>query len=112
MQRKGIRTREMLTIAKERIEILFSLAEKKVLNKEFDLAKRYVKLARKIGMRYNVRLPKEYKRKFCKNCNSYFLSSVNCQVRLKKNKVVILCKNCNSYTRFPYFKEKKERRKK
>ena len=56
---------EQIKIAKERIAILFKEADK-----EPDMAKRYMKLAKKIGMRYNVRLG-SLKRRFCKECHSY-----------------------------------------
>lgn len=57
-------------IAKERIQVLFDLAEKE-FKKYPERSRRYVQLARKIGLRYNVRLPKEIKRSFCKNAMDY-----------------------------------------
>ena len=91
-------------IAKERIKILFELAEKE-LKKHPERSRRYVELARKIGLRYNVRLGK-LKRKFCKNCNTLLKPGLTCQVRLdSKNKVVsIICKNCKKIYRYPYGK--------
>ena len=47
----------------------------------------YVKKARKIGMKVNVSIPKQYKRKYCKHCNNYFKSG-NYRVRTR-NKMVI-----------------------
>ncbi|MBI2543178.1 MAG: ribonuclease P [Candidatus Aenigmarchaeota archaeon] len=90
-------------IAKERIEILFSLAERE-FKEHPQRSRRYVELARKIGLRYNVRFPKEDKRKFCKNCNTLLKSSVTSKVRLDKNTrtINVICLNCNKVSRYPY----------
>jgi len=87
-------------IAKKRIEKLFLLAEKNSLKKRYDLADRYVKIARKIQMRYQIRMPKKLKRKFCKHCYSYLVPNVNSRVRINRGKIIIYCKNCGKYMRF------------
>lgn len=94
-------------IANERIKILFEEAEK-CFKTHPERARRYVELARKIGMRYNVRLRK-YKKKFCKKCNAYLKPGVNCRVRVNKNKKAVLytCLGCGHIMRYPYIKEKK-----
>jgi ribonuclease P protein subunit RPR2 len=109
--RRGIRTKAMVNIAKERIDILFKLAEREALSHDFQRANRYVALARKIGMRYNVRIPKQYKLRFCKHCNSYLHPPVTSRIRKKTDRTVIFCKQCNRYTRIPHIREVKERRK-
>lgn len=89
-------------IAKERIQILFSLAEKE-FKKHPDRSRRYVELARKISLRYNVRLSK-LKRKFCKNCNMLLKPGITSQVRLDKSTRTIktICLNCKKIYRHPY----------
>jgi ribonuclease P protein subunit RPR2 len=94
-------------IARERIDILFSEAEK---TKDEKLKKRYVVLARKISTKFRMRIPKEHKRKFCRKCNSYFIPGKNVRVRLKNQKVIYSCFLCKHYTRLPYVREIKERR--
>lgn len=90
-------------IAKERIEILFSLAEKE-FKKHPERSRRYVELARKIGLRYNVRLSKDEKRKFCKNCNTLLKPGISSKVRLDKStrNINVLCMNCKKVSRYPY----------
>jgi ribonuclease P protein subunit RPR2 len=88
-------------IAKKRITKLFSLAEKNSLAGKLDLSDRYVEIARKISMRYLVPIPKEYKRRFCKNCYSYLLPHVNSRYRIQNKKLIIYCKNCSKFTRIP-----------
>jgi len=103
--------RERKRIALQRIHHLFKQAERRAYENRLDLATRYVVLARKLAMRYLVRMPREYKRRFCKNCYFYLVPGKNCRVRLKKHKVVVTCLNCGEVMRYPYLKEIKERRK-
>ncbi len=87
-------------IAKERIEILFNEA-RKMVKEDQKLAKRYVKLACKIGMRYNVRLGL-FKRNYCKYCHSFLLPGFNSKQRLKNGILHITCMQCNKIRRIPY----------
>ena len=93
-------------IAKERIDILFSLA-KKEFDKNQTRSKRYVELARKIGLRYNVRLDSGLKKIFCKSCNSLLLPGKTSKIRLdSKNKAItIRCLVCEKIYRYPYSKK-------
>jgi ribonuclease P protein subunit RPR2 len=88
-------------IARERILELFEEAEK-VFKKHPERADRYVELARKIAMKYKIRLQKELKKRFCKHCYKYLMPGANCRVRLNKEKVVYYCFHCKKYMRFPY----------
>ena len=82
-------------IAKERIEILFDEAKKA----PDDLARRYVKLAKKIGMRYNVKLGPDRKKLYCKHCFTPFSSG---RARLKNGLLVRTCRHCGKVTRMNY----------
>jgi len=98
-------------IALERIRILFKQA-REMFKKDPKLSNRYVYLARKIAMKYKIKIPSELKKKFCKHCYAYLVPPVNCRVRVQKGKVVYYCMNCKKYMRFPYKKEQKAKRKK
>jgi ribonuclease P protein subunit RPR2 len=100
MRQRSTKPEWQQKIAKERIEILFDLAEKN-LGKNLQRSQRYVELARKIGMRYNVRFPKEMKRKFCKNCNT-LLKGTKAQVRTEGKSLIIKCQVCNTIYKYPY----------
>jgi ribonuclease P protein subunit RPR2 len=105
--RIGRRTKEMVDIAKARIRILMSLAERECIkNKNLNRAQRYVKLARNIGMRYNIRMEKYFSTKFCRSCNSFLGSTITCRRRLQGGKIIILCKKCGRIKRFPLNSEK------
>ena len=68
------------------------------------LANRYVKLARKIGMKYQVPIPKEFKKKYCKHRHSYLVQGKNLKTRLKNGKLIYHCQECKKVMRFPYKK--------
>jgi len=92
-----------INIARERIEILLNLAKKEACVHP-ERCKRYVELARKIGMRYNLRLSKTTKKSICKKCNMMLIYGKTALVRLdsKKKNLNIICKNCNNIIRIPY----------
>ena len=90
-------------IAKARIRKLFDEADK-VFKKDKKLSDRYVEIARKIAMKLQLKMPKKYKRQFCKHCYSYLRASINSRVRINKNHVVIYCFECKKYTRIPLMK--------
>ena len=89
------------TIARSRINHLFSLAEQNALLNKLNLANRYVDLARKISMRYLVPVPREFKRCFCKHCYQYMLPNVTCRIRIHRGKLIIYCNNCKRCNRLP-----------
>ncbi len=94
--------REMRKIARERIEILLSRAEKE---RDSVLAKRYVDLALRIAKKYRVRIPKRWKRRFCKKCHAFWHPGENLLVRLVKKPhphVLYICLECGRKYRFPY----------
>jgi ribonuclease P protein subunit RPR2 len=90
-------------IARERIEILFKLAEQEFPEHK-DRSNRYVELARKIGMKYKVRIPRELKRKFCRKCYAYIKPGVNCKVTIDSQKkyVEYKCEECGHVKRYIY----------
>ena len=87
-------------IAGERIKILFEEADK-IFIKDKSLASNYVKKARKIAMKVNLKLPRPLKRKFCKHCYNYLRPGINSRTRISKSRITILCKECKKYTRIP-----------
>jgi ribonuclease P protein subunit RPR2 len=94
----GSNTRQ---IAKQRMQILFQQAEE-VCRTNPQLASRYVEVARKIGMAAKIRLPAEYKRRICRNCNALLVPGNNCRVRVKQRRephLVVTCLTCGHQTR-------------
>ena len=116
---RGMKSRETVRrrpdwheeIAEDRIRILFSLSGNE-FGQHPDRSHRYVQLARKIGMRYNVKIPKDLKRRVCGNCHKYIVPGKNCIVRSNSRlqAMEIRCLECGKMTRFPYVKEKLKER--
>jgi ribonuclease P protein subunit RPR2 len=91
----------MVDIAEERIAILFREADRAAVRGRVDLADRYVRLAREVGMRYNVTVPTHMRRRACRGCHGYLLPGVNCRVRLNRGRASISCLRCGHVTRIP-----------
>jgi ribonuclease P protein subunit RPR2 len=98
-------------IAKQRIQTLFEQA-KEVCKTNPELTLQYIISARKIAMAAKIRLPVEFRRQTCKNCNIVFVHGFNCRVRTQQKRephIVVTCLNCGNQTRI-LFREKKLRR--
>ena len=94
--------KNQIEIATQRITYLMKLADQSCLEENLELANSCTKLARNIGMKYNVRLSSENRMKICRSCNSYLNPSTS-KRRLTNNKTVaITCNNCDRIYRFPY----------
>lgn len=91
-------------IAVERIAVLFQEADN---TNDPTLADRYVFLARKLSMKYKVKLTSGQKRRFCKHCYCYLKPGRNCRVRLQGRKLIYYCGNCKRQYRIPYSKRLK-----
>lgn len=89
---------EVKEIAKQRIKELFQEAQTTESQK---LKNRYVQLARKIAGKARIRMPREYKRRYCKHCYSYLKSGQNARIRTRNKKLIIYCLECKKYTRIP-----------
>jgi ribonuclease P protein subunit RPR2 len=101
MNKRLAQKRECRRIAKERIIELFRQARKR-FSKDRSLSHRYVVLARKIAMKYRVKIPVELQRQYCKHCFAYFVSGKTVKIRTHKGKVVYTCLQCKKVSRFPY----------
>jgi ribonuclease P protein subunit RPR2 len=99
--RRGRRTSLMVRIARERIADLFALAEREAEHPASRLADRYVRLARRIGTRYNVRLPAVYRELYCRGCSSYWVEGRTVRTRLRGARRVRTCLACGRTRRVP-----------
>ena len=97
-------------IARQRIQVLFQRA-KSTYKSDPKLAQRYIGIARKIAMAARIRLPLEYRRQICKNCNALLVPGWSCRVRVKPRRethVVVTCLSCGHLKRVP-LRVKKEK---
>ena len=100
--RRGRRTANMIRVANERIQVLFDLADREASAGNSDLADRYVGLARKIGMRYNIRIPRELNLRMCKYCHRHLRPGATAHVRTRNGRLVITCSHCGRCRRLPF----------
>lgn len=105
-RQKGLERR----IARERIAILFGLAEEEARRGNQGRADRYAQLARRIGMRYNVSLPRPFRRFVCRGCGAYLAPGRASRVRVRRARVVVTCHRCGWVHRYPYLREVRARR--
>jgi ribonuclease P protein subunit RPR2 len=89
----------MVRIARGRVLELFALAERESLGHHPELADRYVTLARRIGMRYNVRLLREYRELYCRTCSTYWVEGRTVRTRLRSGRRVRTCLKCGRQRR-------------
>jgi RNase P subunit RPR2 len=84
----------MVRIARERVADLFALAEREAREHHLELADRYVVLARRIGMRYNVRLRREFRELYCRSCSAFWVEGRTVRTRLRSGYRVRTCLRC------------------
>ena len=108
MSRRRISSGRAAAIGLQRIERLMSLAADAAKEGKSDRARRYVDLARRIGMKTRTRIPKEYK--YCQECMMPLIAGISCTVRLNNGKVSMTCAECGAVKRLPYMKEQKHDR--
>jgi ribonuclease P protein subunit RPR2 len=107
----GVYRREALEakrIARERIEKLFTLAEKTALGGDRERSRKYVLLARRLGMKLDI--PVGHRKQFCRECSSYLLPGRNCRVRISGKRLAITCLECGKISRFPLSRRQKSHR--
>ncbi|HEV2230603.1 MAG TPA: ribonuclease P protein component 4 [Thermoplasmata archaeon] len=97
--RRGRRTAGMIRLARERISTLFALASNEASGPDLTLSNRYVNLARKIGTRYNVRIPPEYRELYCRGCSRYWVEGRTVRTRLRSPLRVRTCLGCGRVRR-------------
>ncbi|MFC6825956.1 ribonuclease P protein component 4 [Halopelagius fulvigenes] len=90
-----------MEIAAERIERLHELAREATAEREFDRAREYVRLARRIAERNRTGLPRTFRRYTCDDCDAYLRPGVNARVRLRPGRVVVRC-DCGATKRYPH----------
>lgn len=88
-------------IPEERIERLQELARAAAGEREFERARTYVRLARRIAERNRLRLPRRFRRFTCDACDAYLVPGVNARVRLQPGRVVVTC-DCGEIARYPH----------
>lgn len=90
-----------MSVAEERIERLHELAREAAASGDVELARRYVRRARRVAERNRLPLPRRFKRFTCDACDAYLVPGRNARVRTRDGHVVITCE-CGEQARYPY----------
>ena len=99
-------------IALSRAERLLTLAVEAERESRAERSVRYVALARRMATRYNVRLPPELRRRFCRKCGGVLLPGKTLRVRTNDGVVTRTCLRCGAVRRNPFRRERATRRRK
>jgi ribonuclease P protein subunit RPR2 len=96
-----------MEIAGERMGILMGLAQVEFATHPAR-SDRYAELSRKIGMRYNVKVPRAVRSRMCRGCQGFLVPGRNSVVRTsaKTLSVETKCLKCGNVSRHPYAKER------
>ncbi|GAB7010616.1 ribonuclease P protein component 4 [Halorubrum trueperi] len=89
-------------IPSERIERLFALAREAVVDDEYERAREYVALARRVAERNRCGVPPAFSRRTCDDCDVYLRPGKTSRVRLQSSRVVVRCRECGSTARYPF----------
>jgi len=89
------------SVAADRIERLEALARAATIDDEPELARRYVRLARRIAQRQRLTLPRSFRRRTCDRCDAFLVPGRNARVRLQDGHVAVTC-DCGEIARYPY----------
>jgi len=83
-------------IATRRIEILFNNALSNAKNNP-RLAEKQAEIAKKISMKFKIKMPFEVSSSFCKKCKKFIPPGVRSKIRLgsKPKSIRITCSYCN-----------------
>ncbi len=90
-----------MSVAKERIERLAELARETAKEGDSDLARQYVRRARRLAERNRIELPKRFKRFSCDRCDAYLVPGRTARIRTRDGHVVVAC-DCGEQARYPY----------
>jgi len=91
------------SIARERIEILFGLAERNA-SSEPGLALSYITIIEKMRSHYKIGLPLRIKNRICKGCSTVLMPGLNCTAKVASSKgyVIYKCKRCGAERHLRY----------
>lgn len=90
-----------MQLARERIDRLHDLASEAAAEGDDERAREYVRLARRVGERHRLRLPRRFRRFTCDRCDRYLKPGRNARTRLRDGHVVVTC-DCGEKARYPY----------
>lgn len=102
MPRRRTKQSEAKRLARTRIEILWEQALE-IAKTDRDGARRRMQVAARIAQRARIKVPKDIKRKICRQCGILLIPGENCRVRMRNNRakhLTVTCIACGQITRY------------
>lgn len=90
-------------IALDRIDRLMDFAKRHAVERP-EIARKAILLAMRIAQKARVRIPKKYKRMFCRKCGTSFWTPNSFTIRVRDRRsthIVIKCMRCGYIKRIP-----------
>ena len=84
-------------IATQRIQILFHNALSNAKNNP-RLAQKQAEIAKKISMKFKIKMPIEIRSSFCKKCKKFIVPNISSRVRVGQSNVKSISVTCNFCT--------------
>ncbi|MDD3399149.1 MAG: ribonuclease P protein component 4 [Candidatus Methanomethylophilaceae archaeon] len=100
MARSRVSKHRVKEIADLRMRRLAELAVLQVREGNQERARRYVHIARRIGMKTRTPMPEGFR--YCKGCQQPLVPGLNSRVRLKNGRILIHCMVCDRCIRVRY----------
>lgn len=96
-------SKELKRVALDRISRLMDFAREYAVERP-EIAREAILLAMRISQKARVRIPRKYKRMFCKKCGTPFWTPYSFTVRVRDRRsthIVIRCLECGYIKRIP-----------
>lgn len=88
-------------VARDRLDALLAFARKEALGPEPERADRALFIARKLGRRFQMSLPKHSKHLACKGCGTFQVPGRTSRIRFQKGRRIHTCLSCGRVHRRP-----------
>ena len=103
---------EVKRIAFDRIRRLMEFARRHAAERP-ELAREAILLAMRVARKARIKIPREYRRTFCRRCGTSFYTPGSFTVRVRDRRsthVVVRCNVCGYVRRIPAVREKRKMR--
>ncbi|MFW9910930.1 MAG: ribonuclease P [Candidatus Thorarchaeota archaeon] len=102
MPRRRTRQSEAKRLARARIEILWEQASE-IARTDREGARRRMQIAARVAQRARIKVPKDVKRRVCRQCGIVLIPGESCRVRMRNNRakhLTVTCTACGNITRY------------
>ncbi|MFW9862296.1 MAG: ribonuclease P [Candidatus Thorarchaeota archaeon] len=102
MPRRRSKQSETKRLARARIKMLWEHASK-IAKTDREGARRRMQVASRVAQRARIKVPKDIKRKICRQCGIVLIPGESCRVRMRNNRakhLTVTCIACGNIARY------------